>query len=174
MIMKNIPGFNSSVVLSILSFILLLSNSVFSTNEVFAESEEHQIPSLLDPMYLYYLDGAQDSSEEEWPVIEEDDQESDASDLDDMSLEKRGDMWKFRSGKRGDLWKFRGGKRGNQWKFRGGKRGETLWKFRGGKRADLWKFRGGKRALTNGKRESLWKLRGGKRAGSTLWKFRSG
>ena len=102
-------------------------------------------------MYLYYLDGAQDSSEEEWPVIEEDDQESDASDLDDMSLEKRGDMWKFRSGKRGDLWKFRGGKRGNQWKFRGGKRGETLWKFRGGKRADLWKFRGGKRALTNGR-----------------------
>ena len=124
---------------------------VFSTNEVFAESEEHQIPSLLDPMYLYYLDGAQDSSEEEWPVIEEDDQESDVADLDDMSLEKRGDMWKFRSGKRGDLWKFRGGKRGNQWKFRGGKRGETLWKFRGGKRADLWKFRGGKRALTNGR-----------------------
>merc|ERR1719270_1665413 len=160
--MKNIPCFNSSVVLSILSFILLLSNSVFSTNEVFAESEEHQIPSLLDPMYLYYLDGAQDSSEEEWPVIEEDDQESDASDLDDMSLEKRG-----------DIWKFRGGKRGNQWKFRGGKRGETLWKFRGGKRADLWKFSGGKRA-PNGKRESLWKLRGGKRAGATLWKFRSG
>ena len=103
-------------------------------------------------MYLYYLDGAQDdSSEEEWPVIGEDDQESDVADLDDMSLEKRGDMWKFRSGKRGDLWKFRGGKRGNQWKFRGGKRGETLWKFRGGKRADLWKFRGGKRALTNGR-----------------------
>merc|ERR1719322_673181 len=101
-------------------------------------------------MYLYYLDGAQDSSEEEWPVIEEDDQESDVADLDDMSLEKRGDMWKFRSGKRGDLWKFRGGKRGNQWKFRGGKR------------------------APNGKRESLWKLRGGKRAGATLWKFRSG
>ena len=100
-------------------------------------------------MYLYYLDGDQDSSEE-WPVIEENGQESDLIDLDEMSAEKRGDMWKFRSGKRGDLWKFRGGKRGNQWKFRGGKRGETLWKFRGGKRADLWKFRGGKRA-PNGK-----------------------
>ena len=125
--------------------------SVFSTNEVLSELDENEVPSLLDPMYLYYLDGSQDSAEEDWPVVEENDQEPDTGDLDDMSIAKRGDMWKFRSGKRGDLWKFRGGKRGNQWKFRGGKRGETLWKFRGGKRADLWKFRGGKRA-PNGKK----------------------
>ena len=75
-----------------------------------------------------------------------------------MLLQKRGDMWKFRSGKRAKMsdWKFRGGKRADLWKFRGGKRAD-LWKFRGGKRADLWKFRGGKRA-------DLWKFRGGKRS----------
>merc|ERR1719334_771926 len=69
-------------------------------------------------MYLYYLDGAQDSSEEEWPVIEEDDQESDVADLDDMSLEKRADLWKFRGGKRA----LTNGKRESLWKLRGGKR----------------------------------------------------
>jgi len=173
MIMKNTPGSYTSAFLSILSFILLFSNSVFSSDEVFNELDEHQVTSLLDPMYLYYVDGSPYSSEEDLEVSDDNDPEPVAMDVDDMPLEKRGDMWKFRSGKRGELWKFRGGKRDNLWKFRGGKRADTLWKFRGGKRADLWKFRGGKRS-PNGKRESLWKLRGGKRGGAAVWKFRSG
>merc|ERR1712025_1173790 len=61
-IMNNISGSYSSV-LSILSFILLFGNSVFSTNEVLSELDENEVPSLLDPMYLYYLDGSQDYAE---------------------------------------------------------------------------------------------------------------
>ena len=73
-------------------------------------------------MYLYYVDGSPYSLEEDWPINDENGPEPATEDLDDMPLEKRGDMWKFRSGKRGELWKFRGGKRDNLWKFRGGKR----------------------------------------------------
>jgi len=169
--MKKFPISLSTATFSIIPLILLFSNSAFSTDELVNETEDKQVPILLDPLYNYYLEDLQGSSDED--LLPNDEYElgpRSSEDLEDMPLEKRGGMWKFRSGKRGgELWKFRGGKRDNLWKFRGGKRADSLWKFRGGKRgADLWKFRGGKR-------ESLWKLRGGKRGGSiAAWKLRSG
>jgi len=173
--MKKFPVSCSTAIFSIVPLILLFSNSAFSADELVNEVDENQVPVFVDPFYWYYLEGLQDSSDEDLHPNDEYDLEPRSSDddVEDMQLEKRGGMWKFRSGKRGgDLWKFRGGKRDNLWKFRGGKRA-ALWKFRGGKRADLWKFRGGKRD-DYGKRESLWKLRGGKRGGSAAWKLRSG
>lgn len=163
----------STAIFSIVPLILLFSNSAFSADETLNEVEENQDPALLDPHYFYYLEGLQGLSDEDLPSDEYQLEPESTEDLENMQLEKREGMWKFRGGKRGgDLWKFRGGKRDSLWKFRGGKRA-ALWKFRGGKRADLWKFRGGKRS-DYGKRQSLWKLRGGKRGGIASWKLRSG
>ena len=64
-------------------------------------------------------------------MYDDDDYEVESgNDLDDLLLQKRGDMWKFRSGKRAKM---------SDWKFRGGKRAD-LWKFRGGKRSDYGKY----------------------------------
>lgn len=173
--MRELTGLSSPAHLTILSAILLFCHSVLSIDEILDNNQEVQQfdsddpPNPLTPLISSYLQPVEGIPDQE--LFDGDDyEEASGNDLDDMLLQKRGDMWKFRSGKRAKMsdWKFRGGKRADLWKFRGGKRAD-LWKFRGGKRADLWKFRGGKRA-------DLWKFRGGKRSdyGKRMWKLRGG
>jgi len=168
--MRELTGLLSPAHLTILSAILLFCHSVLSIDEILDNNQEvQQFDSDDPPLITSYLQPVEGLPDQE--LFDDDDYEVESgNDLDDMLLQKRGDMWKFRSGKRAKMndWKFRGGKRADLWKFRGGKRAD-LWKFRGGKRADLWKFRGGKRA-------DLWKFRGGKRSdyGKRMWKLRGG
>ena len=140
------------------TYIFHIHFEVLSIDEILDNNQEvQQFDSDDTPLITSYLQPVEGLPDQE--LFDDDDYEVESgNDLDDLFLQKRGDMWKFRSGKRAKMndWKFRGGKRADLWKFRGGKRAD-LWKFRGGKRADLWKFRGGKRA-------DLWKFRGGKRS----------